>query len=70
MSYNGDMEGCHARGHTDNGRRTEHEDRPRILEAEFAIPKKFPPKKNVEKKPCLLLTLSMRGDTPTFSALC
>ena len=37
MSYSGDMEGCHARGRTDDGRRTtEHEDRARILEAEFA----------------------------------
>ena len=43
MSYSGDMEGCHARTRTDNGRTTdgqrttEHEDSARILEAEFAI---------------------------------
>ena len=37
MSYSGDMEGCHARARTDNGRTTEHEDSARILEAEFAI---------------------------------
>ena len=38
MSYSGDMEGCHACARrTDNGQRTECEDRARILETEFAI---------------------------------
>ena len=39
MSYSGDMEGCHACPRTTNDERrtTEHEDRARILEAEFAI---------------------------------
>ena len=37
MSYSEDMEGCHARGRTTDGRTTEHEDRARILEAEFAM---------------------------------
>ena len=37
-SYSGDKKGCHARGRTDEQRRTtECEDRARILETEFAI---------------------------------
>ena len=35
MSYSGDMEGCHACAHTDDGQHTECEDRARILETEF-----------------------------------
>ena len=38
-SYSGDKEGCHACGRTDDGRRTECEDRAGILETEFAIEK-------------------------------
>ena len=65
MSYSGDMEGCHARARTDGRRTTEHEDRARILEAEFAIRQTLD-KLNTTKKaspPSAPLTM---GYTPPF----
>ena len=64
MSYNGDMDGCHACARTD-GRTTECEDSARILETEFAMNVIFLQNQNYK-----LLTLIWRSLRPGFQPFC